>query len=466
MTIAPPTLADFRFLSIADINRKLNAREFSVSELTEATLHQLDTSGRSLNAVAEIAWDDARRRAARAEARRREGGRSQLLGIPYGVKDIFDTAGIPTRYGAPPFAGHVPEHDADVTQRLRQVGSVLIAKLASMQLAGAGGYRWPSTSLDGAAINPWRAGHWTGGSSSGPAGAVAAGLLPFALGSETTGSTVVPAAFCGITGLRPSWGIVSQRGMLTVAWSIDKPGILSRAASDCRLILKTIAGADASGGTTLKWSLRPGRGRLYRIGVIAQELDDVPAVADRFTDALGDLRRAGMRLRTVALPPADYQEIVGGLLEGETALSQHDLVARRGTVERLLDSSQRAGLRRVVRQPSIRYGRAVKARAAAVPGLRELFRGVDALVAPTSVSEAPPIATDLKHWAPRRRHFGALGAIAGLPGISVPMGFGDHGMPLGLSIMADHLRDDVVLDIAEQFQMSTDWHLARPGGSA
>lgn len=453
----------FRYRSITEL--RLLMRAVTAHELVESVLHALDTDGRTLNAVAEVAWEPALRAAAAIDTRRGSGAVPALAGIPYGVKDVFSTAGIITTWGAPPFRAQMIDVDSAVVERLAARGAVLTAKLASIQLAGAGGYRWPSTSLQGPGKNPWNSRRWSGGSSSGPAIAVGAGILPFAIGSETTGSVIVPAAFCGVTGFRPSWGIVSQFGMLPVAWSLDKAGVLARSATDCRVVLRHIAGRDDRDATTADWrpvSPQPVR---YRIGVLEEHLGDSSTTARQFDHAINVLQATGMRLKRVRLPDFPYQRLVSELLAGETAASQEHLV-RSDSLRGLLDSSQRAGLRRAVRQPAAVYARAVRDRVSAVADIRAVFKSVDALVSPTAMSEAPPIGTDLKSWPPRRRHHGFLGALAGLPGVSVPMGFGESKLPLGMSIVADHQRDAVALDIAEHFQALTNWHLAHPSTPA
>lgn len=453
----------YRFRSIVELQHLL--RTVTAQELARSVLHALDTEGRRLNAVAEIAWEPALRAAKAVDRGRRSRSARSLAGIPYGVKDVFSTAGIRTTWGAPPFRTQIIDADAAVVERLAAGGAVLTAKLASIQLAGAGGYRWPATSLQGPGRNPWNPRRWSGGSSSGPAIAVGSGILPFAIGSETTGSVVVPAAFCGVTGFRPSWGIVSQFGMLPVAWSLDKAGIVGRSAADCRVVLGHIAGRDARDPTTVEWRPATPPVARYRIGVLDEFLDEFPTTRRLFDDAMAVLQASGMRLKRVELPDFPYQRLVSQLLAGETAGAQEQLV-RSDDLRGLLDASQRAGLRRALRQPVAVYARAVRDRQAAVRGIRAAFESVDALVGPTQASEAPTLGTDLKSWPPRRRHHGFLGALAGLPGISVPMGFGESRLPLGLSIITDHLRDEVALDIAEQFQARTAWHLARPGGVA
>src|SRR5580704_3327799 len=175
---------------------------------------------------------------------RRDRTRGPLQGIPYGAKDLLAVKGKPTTWGARPFANQVFNEDAQVIQKLNKTGAILAGKLAMVELAGGGNYRLASASLTGPGLNPWDRTRWSGGSSSGSAAAVAAGLLPFALGSETSGSIITPAAFCGVTGLRPTYGLVSRRGAMALSWTLDKIGPICRSAEDCALVLRVIAGSD------------------------------------------------------------------------------------------------------------------------------------------------------------------------------------------------------------------------------
>src|SRR5207244_1747872 len=177
--------------------------------------------------------------------------RGPLHGIPYGAKDLLATAGIPTTWGAAPLRNQTFDFDATVIRRLEEAGAVLVAKLAMVELAGGMGYRQPNASFTGPGISPWGAEAWSGGSSSGSGSAVGAGLVPFAIGSETWGSILSPAAFCGITGLRPTYGLVSRHGAMALCWTLDKLGPMARSADDCALVLAAIAGPDADDPTSL-----------------------------------------------------------------------------------------------------------------------------------------------------------------------------------------------------------------------
>lgn len=345
-------------------------------------------------------------------------------------------------------------------ERLRDAGAVLVGKLAMVELAGGGGYRYANASLYGPGLNPWDLGRWSGGSSSGSGSAVAAGLVPFALGSETWGSIMTPSAFCGISGLRPTYGAVSRFGAMPLAWSMDKVGPMTRSAEDCAIVLAAIAGRDARDPTTADWTYRPVRSRRFRLGVLPNDFGEQPGTGRAFDEAIKALRRLGMSVRAVKPPSHDYAGIATTILAAETAAA-HESFIRNPALDELVDEDQRRGLREYLDKPMVEYARAVERRVAATRDLRALFRehDVDALVAPTLLVEATTLDADLKSG--RRGGYAVYGAVAGLPALSVPMGFGPHGLPLGLSLTGDLFSEPTLVRIGTAFQRETDWHLRR-----
>src|SRR5579871_2892925 len=237
--------SDIFFASISEISAKLRAKEFSCVELTRAFCDRLERLGPRYNALALLLRPQALRQAKTVDDDLKIGRtRGPLQGIPYGAKDLLAVKGQPTAWGAKPFAAQVFDEDARVIQNLTKAGAILIGKLSMVELAGGGGYRFASASLTGPGLNPWDRTRWSGGSSSGSAAAVAAGLVPYAIGSETSGSIVTPASFCGVTALRPTYGLVSRYGAMALSWTLDKLGPFARSAEDCGLILQVIAGSD------------------------------------------------------------------------------------------------------------------------------------------------------------------------------------------------------------------------------
>lgn len=448
------------FATVAQVSRDLRLRRYTAVEAARAALDRLASTGAHLHAVAELTEGRALADAREADRRLRRGDAGPLCGVPYGAKDLIAVAGVPTRWGTRAFRDQMFDRDATVVRRLADAGAVLVGKLAMIELAGGGGYRDPAASITGATRNPWSTQRWAGGSSSGSAAAVAAGLVPFALGSETTGSIVIPASFCGVTGVRPSFGLVSRAGVMPLSWSLDKIGPLARTADDAEMVLAAIAGLDPLDPSTIDVRYRRSRARTFRVGVLAVDHDRYPAVASAFATALRSLRRAGITTVEAEPPPHDYRAISRTLLKAESAAAHEDLITGPGLAQ-LIDPTQRRDLAANLDVRAVDYVRAVERRAAATRDARALFGRVDALVAPTVPTEATPLEYDLDDWRVHH-HYGAMAAVAGLPGISVPMGFGEHGLPLGLTIIADQQRDATAIRIAARFQRVTDWHERRP----
>ena len=298
-------------------------RQVSPVALAETFLDRLRTLGPRYNAVVTLTPELALTQARRAEQELAAGTwRGPLHGIPYGLKDLFATAGIPTSWGAAPFRRQVFDYDATVVRRLEQAGAVLVAKLAMVELAGGLGYRQPNASFTGPGINPWDESTWSGGSSSGSGSAVAAGLVPFAIGTETNGSIISPAANCGIAGLRPSYGRVSRRGGMPLAWSLDKPGPMALTADDCGIVLEAIAGFDAADPTTTRrtFSYSPAAPeRRFRLAWPEGATDDAePAVRDNFAAALAVLGEIA-DIEPVTLPDYPYDAVISAIMLSESA---------------------------------------------------------------------------------------------------------------------------------------------------
>ena len=240
------------FLPVRELAARIKSKQLTSVELTEACLDRLDKTGRKLNAVVTLMRDSALAEARAADAEIRSGkSRGPLHGIPYGVKDLLATKGVPTTWGAAPYRDQVFDYDATAVARLRAAGAVLIAKLAMVELAGGMGYNHADASFTGPGLTPWNTKFWSGGSSSGPGAAVASGCVPFAIGSETSGSILTPSAYCGVTGLRPTYGRVSRHGAMALCWTLDKLGPMARSADDAALVLAAISGHDTADESSL-----------------------------------------------------------------------------------------------------------------------------------------------------------------------------------------------------------------------
>src|SRR5499427_8241448 len=240
------------FLPVSELSKRIESKKLSPVDLTRAYLDRSEKIGPRLNAYAKLTPDIAMEQAAAAEKEIGRGHyRGPLHGIPYAAKDLLAVKGVPCTWGAKPYAEQVFDYDATVIDHLKRVGAVLLGKAAMIELAGGMGYRFADASLQGASKNPWDTRCWTCGSSSGAGAIVAGGLAAFAIGTETWGSIVCPSAFCGVSGLRPTFGRVSRYGAMALAYSMDKIGPMARSAEDCAHIFAAIAGHDFRDRSTL-----------------------------------------------------------------------------------------------------------------------------------------------------------------------------------------------------------------------
>jgi aspartyl-tRNA(Asn)/glutamyl-tRNA(Gln) amidotransferase subunit A len=264
---------DTLFSSVRTLGEAIRTRKLSPVELTEAYLKRLETIGPKLNAVVTVTRDLALAQAKAAEKEISAGKyRGPLHGIPYGAKDTLATRGIPTTWGTAPYRNQVFDYDATVIARLREAGAVLLAKLAMLETVGGFGFNSADASFTGPVRTPWNLNRWAGGSSSGPGAATAAGLVAFAIGSETGGSILNPSTFCGLAGIRPTYGRVSRHGAVALCWTLDKVGPMCRSADDCGLVLSAIAGYDRLDLTTsrrrFEYATRPARSKRFKLAIV------------------------------------------------------------------------------------------------------------------------------------------------------------------------------------------------------
>lgn len=459
--------SDWILMTATELGRRLRAREISSAELTRLFLDRLEHRGPAYNALAALTPGLAMAQARRADRLLNSGeAHWPLTGVPYAAKDLLATKGIPTQWGSPAHRGQVFDHDATVIRKLAGVGAVLAGKLALVELAGGGGYEYATASLHGPGLNPWNTGHWAGGSSSGSGSAVAASLVPYALGSETWGSIVTPSAYCGITGLRPTWSLVSRYGAMELAWSMDKIGPMARSAEDCGWVLHAIAGPDRNDPTAASHSFafnpRPSR-RRFNLGVLPADFSDAPDLERSFEEALRVLRHARMRVSRAKLLDLPYEATARTILNGEIGAAHADLIMSE-RLDELVDRGQKEGLRESLKLTASDYARAVQQRLQINRSLLRLFERFDALLSPTLMSEALPLEANIKTARRRQGNYSVMGALCGLPALSLPMGFGSRGLPLGLAITGNLFGEGAILEIGMVFQKETDWHKSFPPG--
>ena len=463
-------MSDFAFATIAEMSAALASGKTTSVALTEECLARLDGPGRKLNAVATLMSDSALVAAKRADAERSAGaGRGPLHGIPYAAKDLLDTKGVPTTWGSPLYKGRVPKADATAIARLAEAGAILVGKLAMVELAGGAGYRFASASAQGPGRNPWNPDHWTGGSSSGSGAAVGAGLVPFALGSETWGSIMCPSSFCGISGLRPTYGRVSRHGAMPLCFTLDKIGPLAHTAEDLETVLDTIAGEDPADPSTLRgrWKASAAPAKL-RIGVLPDKTWDgyqkeaLPLAAA----ALKVLEGNGHGLLPVTLPDFPFDAVLGTILSSEASASFESLISSGRHLD-LVDPLSKIGLLAGTTIAAVDYVNSLRRRSLAIRAMAEFFTKVDVVAGPSFASAASPIDANLETWfALPTDPLGAPGNLCGLPSVSVPCGFDAADLPLGVTFMASAGNESLCLAAAKAYQKATDWHRRRPAGIA
>jgi len=465
------------FTPLRRLASRVRERKVSPVALVEQSLERLETHGRKLNAVVTLASDDALAAAREAERDIRRGRyRGLLHGIPYGAKDLLATKKMPTTWGAAPYREQRFESDATVIRKLADAGAILTAKLAMVELAGGMGYNNADASFTGPGLNPWNTGYWSGGSSSGPGSAVAAGLVSFAIGSETVGSIVTPSSFCGVTGLRPTYGLVSRHGAMALCWTLDKLGPMARGSDACAIVLDAIAGRDPADSTTVARASAPAVQRRLRIGVLKGATDFVqPEVARNFEESLAVLSRFADVERDVALADLPYGVCAGTIVDAEGGSAFRELIES-GGLRQLQAKSDRYGGYSSVMTPAVDYLHAMRLREKMRAPMEALLRRYDALAAPSRATVALPIGLDFDKAYPelakgRPSNFvsavGALiqvGNLVGYPAVSLPNGFGQEGLPTGLHLLARAFGEATLGAIGAQFQRATDFHAKRPPG--
>ncbi|MFN2456135.1 MAG: amidase [Pyrinomonadaceae bacterium] len=459
------------FSTVAELAAQVRARRISPVELTEGYLDRLEKYGARLGAVATVMRESALAEARVAEKEIRAGRyRGALHGIPYGAKDLLATRNAKTTWGATPYKDQQFAEDATVIKKLRDAGAILVAKLAMVELAGGLGYNQADASLTGACRTPWNTDFWSGGSSSGPGASVAAGLVGFAIGSETSGSIITPAAFCGVTGLRPTYGAVSRHGAMALCWTLDKLGPMCRSAEDCGLVFNAIAGKDPLDRTSRERAyhgpISPTANRpVQRIGVIKDSYEKAqPEVRENFLRSLEVLKRFATIEMNVKLPDFPYGAAVGTIVDAEGASAFRELIES-GRVRELASPEGRIGGYSASLVTAVDYLHAMRLRAPMRRAWAQLFSKYTLLVAPSRATVSYPVNKTFDKAYP---NLGAttspIGAanLVGVPAISVPNGFGENNLPTGLQLVGAAWSEDILLDFASRYQQATDWHKQHP----
>jgi len=459
------------FLSLTELAKRIETKKLSPVELTQLYLDRSQKFGPRFNAYALLTPELALEQAKAAEKEIMRGHyRGPLHGIPYAAKDLLAVKGFPTTWGAKPFENQVFDYNATVIDHLKGVGAVMIGKASMIELAGGMGYRFASASLQGPAKNPWNPACWTCGSSSGSGAIVAAGLAAFAIGTETWGSIVCPSAFCGISGLRPTYGRVSRYGAMALAPSMDKIGPMARSVEDCARIFAAIAGHDINDRSTLPidkaaFTYSPSielHSRPLHVGWLTNAWTSLdPSVSKPVAAAERVLRKNFSSVRNAALPVGPWED-AGSLIWGVEAAASFRTLIRSGKISELADPlSQIAGYLNE-QFSAADYLQALRVREVAQKKMDESFETYDVLVAPSQPVAATPLDLNLETGLSFSDPLGGLGNICGLPALSVPCGFTDKNLPVGLQFIGRAGDDLAVIQAARTFQQHTDWHKRHP----
>ena len=439
-TRRPADLSELRFADIPTLAALVRSRQVSCAELTELSLARLREVDPVLHCVITLTEERARAQAAALDAELAMGHwRGPLHGIPWGAKDLLAVAGQPTTWGAAPFAGQRLEQDAEVVRRLDAAGAVLVAKLSLGALA------WGDVWFGGRTRNPWNPEQGSSGSSAGPGAATAAGAVVFALGSETYGSIISPSERCGTTGLRPTFGRVPRTGAMTLSWSMDKLGPLTRSATDAALVLAAIVGPDGQDLSVLDLPFAVPVGvdvRGWRVGYDPASFEASPAHAP----VLEQLRALGVELVPWRMPEAPLEALMLGLsVEAATAF---DELTRDGRDDLLVRQVEQAwpNVFRVARLvPAVEFLRAQRLRTALCRDVHAALGDLVAWVHPSFAGDDLGITN-----------------LTGHPAVVMPAGFRDDGTPFGVTFGGRLYDEARLLALADAWQRSTDHHRQHP----
>lgn len=470
---------DILFSSVRSLGDAIKRRKLSPVELTNAYLTRLETIGPQLGAVVTITRELALQQARAAEKEIAAGHyRGPLHGIPYGAKDALAVKGYPTTWGTAPYKKQAFDYNATAINRLNDAGAVLVAKLAMLEIVGGFGFDSADASFTGPVRTPWNRDRWAGGSSSGPGAATAAGLVAFSLGSETGGSILNPSTYCGLAGLRPTYGRVSRHGAVALCWSLDKVGPMCRAADDCGLVLSTIAGYDPLDSTSIRKKFtyaRPETARRFKLAVAKGTYDTAqPENKANFERSLQALSKFADITHDVDFPDYPYGPMIQTIVNAEGASAFREIIDN-GRVHELENPVARVSGYVDTTVSAVDYLQAMRVRKIARIKLDELFGKYDALVAPTmsdtsgrvgerwSKAYLPPATRSAaEHHGPPSVSLLPVGNLAGVPGITVPNGVGADNVPTGVQFVGKSWSEATLIAIADAYQQATNWHTARP----
>jgi Asp-tRNA(Asn)/Glu-tRNA(Gln) amidotransferase A subunit family amidase len=418
-------------LNLMEASQGIRKRQFTSEAYTEALLARTASLDGEIQAWTWLRPADAIR-AARLSDHYLQSGVTPgpLQGLPIGVKDIYATAGVPTEMGSSAFAGHIPNESAKVIERLEARGAFVMGKTVTTECA----FLTP-----GKTRNPWNPRHTPGGSSSGSAAAVAAGFVPAALGTQTNGSVIRPAAFCGVVGFKPTQGLIPIEGALTFSHTLDQVGVFTRRVEDASWFVSALAGEVATLSGEIGARSTPPRLAAVKTPVWEQAED---YAKQNFSENIHTLRKGGAHVEEVELPEIFNlaHRVIRTIMAVEAALNLEDLYLKQAplispTLKDFITEGRDVG--------ALVYLQALKLRLAMKEELEHFLESYDALMTPPTTGEAP---ATLEHTG--NPCFCSIWSLCGVPAITIPVGFGPRGLPLGLQIVGPTGKDDQALSLA------------------
>lgn len=463
---------DLNFSSVAELAPRIKNGDLSPVDLVQVSLDRIEQLNPKLNAFLKVWSDSALEEARKAEHDIADGGYiGPLHGIPVGLKDLIDVAGKETTGASAVLAGSIAESDATVVTKLKAAGAILIGKLNLHEFAfGLTGIN----SHTGDVLNPWDTTRITGGSSSGSAAAVASGMVPLALGTDTGGSVCLPASLCGISGLKPTYGRISRAGVLDLSWSMDHVGPMTRSTEDCALLLNALAGHDSRDPASSPASVPDFTSNLneglngLKIGVPSDYFFDEtvdPEIIASVRGAIELVAQSGAEIVELPMPWVGLGRTINlGIIKPEAVSVHEQMLAENAD---LYTPATRSRIQSGYNVSAIDYVRAQRARQWFSHKMAESMKQVDVLITPSSPVQTPTIA-DCMQTPGKQIAGGELASFTGVfdttgqPSHSIPCGFTENGMPIGMTISGHPFDESTVLRVGNAYEKLTNWHQRPP----
>lgn len=462
-------------LSLSLAIEKLKRGEISSVELTKTYLERIKKVEGKINAFVTVTHDEALRNAKDADEKRAKGSDLPLLGIPLSIKDNFSTKGIRTTASSKVLENYIPPFDATVVRKLKDAGMVLLGKTNLDAWAHGSS---TETSDYGATRNPWNTDHLPGGSSGGAAASVAADFAVAAIGSETAGSIRQPASWCGVVGLKPTYGRVSRYGVVAMGSSLDSPGPITKTVEDSALILQILAGQDPLDATTspnavpdyLKNLKKDLKG--LKIGVSEDYFEGVDGeVKQKVEEAIKTFEELGAVVKKINLFPPKFAVAVYTIImrsEVSSNLARYDGIRYGADRSHFSDEAKRRIMLGTYALSAgyydQYYNKAMQVRTIIIEDFKKAFKNIDVIIGPTSPTTALPVGA-----SEGQAMFGELAdvlvepsSLAGLSGINVPVGFSKSGLPIGMQIIGPQFGEEIILNAAYKYEQATEWHKLKP----